>query len=72
MDRATQNLANFAKTLGRRRGRAGGRRADRSRVGNNSRCSSQSCIVDAATSQLQIRPMAANIKHNLTKCRKRS
>jgi hypothetical protein len=72
MDLATQYLANLAKILGRRRGRAGGRRADRSRVGNNSRCSSQSCIVDAASSQLQIRLMAANIKHNLMNYRKRS
>jgi hypothetical protein len=72
MDLAMQNLANLAKILGRRRGRAGGRRADRNRVGTNSRGSSQSCIVGAASSQLQIRPMAANIKHNLVNCRKRS
>jgi hypothetical protein len=72
MGRALQKRASLANMLGRMRGRGGGRFADLFRVGNNSRCSSQSCIVGAASSQLQIRSIAANIKQISMNYRKRS
>jgi hypothetical protein len=72
MGLAMQYLASRENMLGLMRGRVVGLCANLRRVGNNSRCSSQSCIVGAASSQLQIRSIAVNIKHNSLNYRKRS
>jgi hypothetical protein len=58
--------------LGRMRGRGGGGFTGFRRVGNNSRCSSQSCIDGAASQPLKIRPKTIIISEFLLNKRKRS